>query len=185
MKKIFFTICLVGLFAAAEAQMSVTPRVGLAMPQGILDNFAGNGFGYGLNLDYAINDNLHVGASAGQYRFNADVFGFNINAVDFAVTPITASIKYLLPGATLRPYVGIESGLYNFKIEAMGFNTTRQYFGLAPTLGVLYPINERIDFFADAQYHIMYMNEAIPIGDFDINQNIKFIPLNVGVTFKF
>lgn len=186
MKKIIFTICLVtGLFAAAQAQMSVRPRASLAMPQGLLDNVAGNGFGYGLDLDYAINDELRVGVSAGQYRFNAEVFGFNINAIDFAVTPITASIKYILPAATLRPYVGLEGGLYNFRIDAMGFNTSRQYFGLAPTLGVLYPVNERMDFFANAQYHIMYLNETIPVGDFKINQDIKFIPVNLGFSFKF
>lgn len=187
MKKIIFTICfMMGLFAAAQAQVSITPRVSLAMPQGLLDRVAGNGFGYGLDLDYAVNEDFRLGVSAGQYRFNAEVFGFNINAIDFAVTPITASIKYLIPAATLRPYIGLEGGLYNFSIDAMGLNMTRQYFGLAPTLGLLYPVNERMDFFANAQYHIMYLNETIPIGDnFNINQNIKLIPVNIGLSFKF
>lgn len=185
MKKILFTICFIGLFATAQAQVSITPRVGLAMPQGLLDNVAGNGFGYGLDLDYAINDNLRIGASASQYRMGTELFGFNIDVVDFAITPITVSIKYILPGATLRPYLGLEGGMYNFTVEAVGFNTTRQYFGLAPTLGLMYPVNERIDFFANAQYHIMYMNETIPIADFKINQDIKFIPVNLGFSFKF
>ncbi|WKN33633.1 outer membrane beta-barrel protein [Porifericola rhodea] len=185
MKRIIFTICLLGIMATAHAQVSITPRVGFAMPQGLFDNIAGNGFGYGLDLDYAINDKLRIGASAGQYLYNAEVFGININAVDFAITPVTTSIKYLLPATTLRPYIGIEGGMYHLKIDAAGFNTTRQYFGIAPTLGLLYPVNEKIDFFASAQYHIMYLNETIPIGDFQIKQDIKFIPLNLGFTFKF
>lgn len=186
MKKILFTICLMtGLFVAAQAQMSITPRASLAMPQGLLDRVAGNGFGYGLDLDYAVNDELRLGVSAGQYRFNAEVFGFNINAIDFTITPITASVKYLLPGTLLKPYIGLEGGMYNFRVGAAGFNTSRQYFGFAPSLGVLYPINERMDFFANAQYHIMYLNETIPVADFNINQDIKFIPINIGFSFKF
>lgn len=186
MKKILFSICLLtGLFASAQAQVSVTPRVSLAMPQGLLNNVAGNGFGYGVDLDYAVNDHVRVGASVGQYRFNGEFFGFNFNAIDFAITPITASVKYILPAAMLRPYIGLEGGLYNFRLGAMGFNTNRQYFGLAPTLGVLYPVNERMDFFANAQYHIMYLNETIPVADFNINQNVRFIPINIGFSFKF
>jgi outer membrane protein W len=186
MKKILFTICLLGsLFTVAQAQLSVTPRASLTMPQGLLDNFAGNGFGYGLDLDYAVNDHIRLGVSAAQHRFNAEVLGFNINAVDFTVTPITASVKYLLPGTAIRPYIGLEGGLYNFNVEAVGLNTTREYWGLAPSLGVLYPINERMDFFASARYHIMYLDETIPVADFNINQDIKFIPVNFGFSFKF
>lgn len=174
-----------GLYAAAQAQVSVTPRASFTMPQGFMSNIAGNGFGYGLDLDYAVNDNLRIGASFSQQRFNAEIAGFNINAVDFKVTPITASVKYVLPGTTLRPYIGLQGGIYNFSAGAIGFDITREYWGLAPSLGVLYPINDKIDFFADAQYHIMYLNENIPIADFNINQDIKFIPINVGLSFKF
>ncbi|MEK6481459.1 outer membrane beta-barrel protein [Catalinimonas sp. 4WD22] len=185
MKKILFTICFIGLFATAQAQLSITPRAGLSMPQGMLDNVAGNGFSYGLDLDYAINDNFRVGASFSQHRFNDEIAGFSFNVIDFSITPITASVKYVLPGTKLRPYIGLEGGLYNFKVGAAGFNITREYWGLAPSLGVLYPVNERIDFFANAQYHIMYINETIPIADFQINQDIKFIPVNLGFSFKF
>ena len=186
MKKILFTICLItGLYAAAQAQVSITPRASLSMPQGLLDNIAGNGFGYGLDLDYAINDNFRVGVSASQHRFNAEVLGFSIDAVNFKVTPITATVKYVLPGAGIRPYIGLEGGMYNFNVGAVGFNTTREYWGLAPSLGVLYPVNDKIDFFASAQYHIMYLNETIPVADFNINQDVKFIPVNFGFSFKF
>ncbi|MFW5726258.1 MAG: outer membrane beta-barrel protein [bacterium] len=186
MKKILFTICLItGLSAMAQAQVSITPRASLTMPQGLLDNIAGNGFGYGLDLDYAVNDNLKVGLSASQHRFDAEVLGFSIDAVNFKVTPITASVKYVLPGTMIRPFIGLEGGLYNFNVEAVGFNTTREYWGLAPSLGILYPVNEKIDFFASAQYHIMYLNESILIADFNINQDIRFIPVNFGFSFKF
>ena len=186
MKKILFTICLItGLYAAAQAQVSVTPRASFSMPQGFLSNIAGNGFGYGLDLDYAVTDNLRIGASFSQHQFNGEIAGFNLNVVDFKVTPITATAKYVLPGNTLRPYIGLEGGIYNFSAGAAGFDITREYWGLAPSLGVLYPVSDQIDFFASAQYHVMYLNENIPIADFNINQDIKFIPINLGLSFKF
>lgn len=174
-----------GLYAVAQAQVSVTPRVAYSMPQGFMSNIAGNGFGYGLDLDYAVSDNFRIGASFSQQNFNGEIAGFSISAVDFKVTPITASVKYVLPGTTLRPYIGLQGGIYNFSAGAAGFDINREYWGLAPSLGVLYPVNEKIDFFASAQYHMMYLNENIPIADFNINQDIKFIPVNLGLSFKF
>lgn len=186
MKKILFTICLMtGLYAAAQAQVSITPRASYTMPQGFMSNIASNGFGYGLDLDYAVNDNLRIGASFSQQHFNAEIAGFSLNMVDFKVTPITASVKYVLPGSTLRPYIGLQGGIYNFSAGAAGFDITREYWGLAPSLGVLYPINDKLDFFADAQYHMMYLNENIPVADFNINQDLRFIPVNIGLSFKF
>lgn len=179
-------ICLVaGLFLSAKAQMSVTPHVGYSMPQGASSNFAGNGLSYGLALEYEVVENFKIGAAFSQHNFDGQIAGFNLNILDFRVTPITATAKYILPGNTLRPFFGLEGGLYNFSVGAAGFDIERQYWGLAPSLGVLYPINANIDFFASAQYHMMNLDENIPVADFNISQDIRFIPVNLGVTFKF
>lgn len=187
MKKLLLAILiLMGVHSVSKAQLSITPHVSPAFPSGTFGNFAGTGFGYGLEGTYAINDNLSIGAAIDRYQFGAEILGFNIGNIKFNVTPITGTIRYFLPVEVIRPFVGFEAGVYNFSVNQAAI-PDRTYFGLAPTAGVLYPINDRLDFFANAKYQTLFINENINllVRDLSIKQNIHFIPINVGLSFKF
>lgn len=193
MKKIFLSICiLLSVHAVAKAQLSITPHIGTAFPVGTFNSFTGTGLGFGLEATYALNDNLRVGVAVDRYQFDAQIPGLNLDVLGikllgntkFNVTPITGTVQYILPGEVLRPYIGLEAGVYNFSINKLsGIN--RSYYGLAPTVGVLYPINDRLDFFANTKFQTVFVDENISIGDFSMKQNIYFIPVNVGVSFNF
>lgn len=193
MKKLFLSICiLLGIHAVSKAQLSITPHVAPAFPVGTFNSFAGTGLGFGLEATYALNNNLRVGAAVDWYQFDAQIPGLNLDVLGikllgntkFNVTPITGTVQYILPGEVLRPYIGLEAGVYNFSINKLG-GINRTYYGLAPTAGVLYPVNDRLDFFANTKFQTVFVNENISIGDFSMQQSIHFMPVNVGVSFKF
>ena len=183
MKKILFTIfILAGIHSVSNAQLSISPHLAPAIPLGTFGLVSNMGVGLGLETTYAINDNFRVGAAVDYYQFKTGIFGINLFGIKTTVMPLTGTVQYLFSGNKIRPYVGIEAGTSLVSINKININ--RNYFSLAPAVGVIYNINDRLDFFANAKYQTVYLRESISIGDFNIRQNIHFIPVNFGVSFK-
>jgi outer membrane protein W len=183
MKKILFIIfIIVGIHSVSKAQLSITPRVAPAIPLGTVGLVSNTGLGFGLETTYAINDNFRVGVAVDYYQFKTGIFGINLFGIKTTVMPLTGTVQYLFPGERIRPYVGIEAGTSIVSINKVDIN--RNYFSMAPAVGVIYNINDRLDFFANAKYQTVYIRESIPIGEFNIKQNIHFLPINFGVSFK-
>lgn len=183
MKKILFIICiLIGVHSVSKAQLSITPHVAPAIPTGTFGLFSNIGVGYGVETTYAVNDNLRIGAAVDYYQFKAGIFGINLFGIKSTIMPLTGTVQYMFPGENIRPYIGFEAGTSIVSINKVDIN--RNYFSMAPAVGVLYNINERIDFFANAKYQTVFLNETIPIAEFNIKQNIHFIPINFGISFK-
>jgi len=183
MKKILFIIfILVGVHSVSKAQLSVTPHVAPAIPVGTFGLFSNPGLGYGLETTYAVNDNLRIGAAIDYYQFKAGIFGINLFGIKSTIMPLTGTVQYLFPGERIRPYVGLEAGTSIVSVNKIDIN--RNYFSMAPAVGVIYNINDRIDFFANAKYQTVFLKETIPIAEFNLRHNIHFIPVNFGVSFK-
>lgn len=203
MKKILLTICiLTGIHFVANAQLSVSPHISPAFPTGGFSNATGTGIGFGLEATYAINDHVRIGANIDRYSFelkpyNVDLGGvFNrIGTVNFNLTPITGTIQYVLPGSVVLPYIGLEAGAYTVSASVgvagfTGVDFNKTYFGLAPALGVIYPVNERFDVYANAKYQTLFINENlyvdVPVlGRVGLPDNVSFIPITIGVSFNF
>ncbi len=185
MKTILFTLLLTaGSWTISQAQFILTPSAGPAFPTGNFANLAEMGYGFGLEGSYAINERVQAGVSFKHYRFGANAAGFSIPGLDFTMTPITASIAFSPATAGIQPYIGLSGGVYNVRVNTF-LSISRSYFGLAPTVGVRYPINSQIAIHANAEYHTVFVNESIPFTELAFDQNVSYIPINVGVSFKF
>lgn len=185
MKTILLTLILsIGTWTISQAQFTLTPSAGPAFPTGNFANFAEMGYGFGLEGAYAISEHVRAGVSFKHYRFGANAAGFSIPGLDFTMTPITASVEFSPAVAGVQPYIGLRGGVYNVRVNTF-LSITRSYFGLAPTVGVRYPINSQIAIHANAEYHTVFVNESIPFTELVFDQNVSYIPINVGVSFKF
>ncbi len=208
MKKLLFTICLLTGLHAANAQLFVSPHISPAIPTGNFNSISSTGFGFGLEATYAINDHVRIGANIDRYSFNLDVRPFNIDLgslgsifkgigdINFNLTPITATAQYIFPGNVVLPYVGVEAGAYIVSASIgvagiAGIDVNKTYFGLAPTLGLIYPVSDRLDIYANAKYQTLFINEGLNVDIPFTNERIglpdhvSFIPITIGVSFKF
>lgn len=200
MKKIVLTICiLIGIYFASQAQFSISPQVSPAFPVGPVNNYVDTGIGFGAEATYTINDQWRIGAAINRYHFNLDIqpFGFDLGNFidlenilgnlnfDFNIVPITGTVQYILPGGVILPYVGVEAGVYNISARGFGLDITRSYFGLAPAIGVLYPMNDRLDLYANTKVQTVFVKESVPVLKDNLDEYLLFIPINVGVSFKF
>lgn len=188
-----------GIHFASRAQFSISPHVAPAFPIGPVNNYVGTGIGFGAEAAYTINDQWRIGAAINRYHFNLDIkpSGFDLGNFidldnilgnlnfDFNIVPITGTVQYILPGKVLIPYVGVEAGVYNISASGFGLNITRSYFGLAPAIGVLYPVNDHLDVYANTKLQTVFVKESVPILENNLDEYLLFIPINIGVSIKF
>ncbi len=197
MKKLLLTICiLVGIHAVSQAQLSVSPHISPTFPIGPVNNYVNTGMGYGAELMYSIDGKWKIGAGIDRYHFNLDIdpLGLDLGGIlddilgnidfDFNVVPITGIVQYMLPASGVHPYVGIEAGAYNITAKGFGFDITRTYFGLAPTVGLIYPVSDVLDVYASAKLQTVFVQESVPILENRLNEHLMMIPINLGVSFK-
>ncbi|WKN46197.1 outer membrane beta-barrel protein [Tunicatimonas pelagia] len=186
MKKILFTIlALVTLHSVSQAQFSLGVTGGPALSTGNSSNFIDNGFGLGIDARYQISPNVMAGLGFQRFSYDANALGINIPGVDFTINPITASVAFTPMTEGITPYVGIKGGIYDTRVGIGSLiNVSRTYFGFAPTAGVLVPISKFIDIHANVEYHTLFVNESIPLTEISLSENINFVPINIGISFK-
>ncbi len=185
MKKIILIILInIGVFSLAHAQMSIGFSAAPVFPAGNFVNMADLGYGFGFSGNYTTSESVIIGIGVQHYRFGLSPLGFKVPGVNFALTPVTASVAFTPKTGPVKPYIGIGAGIYNFKIDSF-IDVSRSYFGLAPKVGILYSVSNKIDFHADAAYNVVFVNESIPLTEISFKQNITFIPINIGIAVKF
>ena len=174
MKNFCFTAALLfGIYTHIQAQFVVGGHLGPAFPLGEFSDFADLGFGLGGEAKYMYNENIAFGFGISWYSFGTGVEDVNSN-----ITPFLLSAEYLIPQTSgLTPYAGLGLGIYRVavKFDFPGLNTTASStrFGLAPTIGALYPLNDQIDLNVNLKFNFVFENGTT-----------FFIPLNVGVQVK-
>lgn len=202
MKKLLLIICiLTGFQLTSRAQLAVSPHIVPAFPTGSFGNVVSTGFGFGLEATYAVHNRVRIGAAIDRYNFEVEPFNLDLGGifntmgnVNFNLTPITGTVQYLLPGSAVFPYVGLEAGAYTVSASMgiAGFtriDINRTYFGLAPALGIIYPLNERFALYANAKYQTIFVGENIDVPLLESiglpDNTVHFIPISVGVSFNF
>ncbi len=185
---------------AAQAQFALSPRISPIFPVGPVNNYVDTGLGYGAELTYAISDRVRLGVTYDRYRFDLNTRNLNLGGIDlgginlggllrgldfkFNVTPITGTFQYLFSGERIHPYVGLEAGIYYLSVSGFGLNINRQYFGAAPVAGILYPVSDRLDFYANVKAQTVFVKESAPIIGDIVDGYLLLIPVNVGISFK-
>ncbi len=175
MKNFCLTLVLFsGFIFHAQAQFLVGGHLAPAFPLGEFSDVADLGFGLGGEVKYLFNENVAFGFDISWYSFGTDFDDVNVN-----VTPFLLSAEYLIPQTSgFTPYVGLGLGFYRIasKFEGFGINATTSFtdFGIAPTIGALYPLNDQIDINTNLKFNFVFSD--------DITRT--FFPLNVGVLVR-
>lgn len=163
---------------SASAQIGIGGTVGLTLPMGDFGNGLNTGFGFNVMGKYNLSENMAVGASVGYSSFGTDVDGYS-----FGVVPITALLEYSFASGPFKPYFGSDLGLYMFRskftILGRSSSSTDTYFGLAPTAGVLYDINDNLSLCGNLKYNVTFTKDAL-----DQNQTSTWLGINAGIIYK-
>jgi len=131
-----------------------------------------------LTLRYGIGENIRVGANLGYFVKNEKDADLDISASTSWV-PITGTFEYSFGGESFSPYAGLDLGLYRLgvSVDADVANVTisDSYFGLAPTLGVMYNLSDNLALNANAKYHYVLAEDEAQ----------SLIGIGAGIVFKF
>jgi opacity protein-like surface antigen len=175
MKKLIFILTLFfGIHVHSHAQLMIGGHLGPAFPFGEFSDAVNLGFGLGAEGKYIFNETIAFGFDVSWYSFDT-----GIDEIKENLTPFLFSVEYLIPQTSgFTPYAGLGLGLYRVatRIKVSGFRSTESYtnFGIAPTLGALYPLNDQIDLNVNLKFNFVFTEE----------ETIFFIPLNAGVVFR-
>ena len=171
MKKFYFALTLFfGLYFHSQAQFMVGGHLGPAFPLGRFSDIVNLGFGLGAEGKYLLNENLALGFNISWYSF-----GTGVDEVNQNITPFLLSAEYIIPQSTgLTPYFGLGIGVYRIATRFSNFSASYSDFGIAPTVGALYPLSDQLDLNANLKFNFVFSEGETSI----------FIPLNVGVLVK-
>lgn len=172
MKQFFIIIILaLGLTFPATAQVSLGAGVAPAIPVGDFRQFTNVGFGFNLKGRYVISERLGLGLGVGWYNFNTPY-----DEINYRITPITATIEYYFSSINQpTPYIGLDIGSYTFNYRDYIFRVSDPYFGLAPTLGISYPLSDQFLFDGNVQCSLIFSNF----------ENTIYIPIHLGMRYNF
>lgn len=133
----------------AKAQFSVDAAFGM------YKSFAKDSDGvFGVNLaaKYQLSDNLRAGIGFGYYSKSTTVFNIKVRSF---VMPIVANIEYILFDDGFAPYVGIDAGVYSFGATSSGSTNSNAYLGVAPIVGVDFPLNDMLFVTGNLKYNFL------------------------------
>lgn len=173
---LMITLCMLSIHNQSFAQLSVGATGGAVIwsAEGESVTFPGGT----LTLRYGIGEKIRVGANLGYFVKNEKDADLDISASTSWV-PITGTFEYSFGGESFSPYAGLDLGLYRLgvSIGADGENLTisDSYFGLAPTLGLMYNLSDNLALNANAKYHYV-------LADDDAQ---SLIGIGAGIVFKF
>ena len=187
---------------AKEGEMLISARGTMKMPMG---EFSDYGFetGYGANgsFDYMFDKDLSANFTIGYTAWPATTKDELIEGMkqghDLYDIPLSVGVRYYLDRIhSFCPYVGMEFGFHflNYKYEMNYLNTqTSTYttiaesesytkFGLAPIIGVLFPLNKNVSVNANVKFTWVSFESQRPEGYTQLG-NLTMFSLNAGVSY--
>ncbi|MFM8837828.1 MAG: outer membrane beta-barrel protein [Bacteroidota bacterium] len=170
------TLCMLSIHNQSFAQLSVGATGGAAIlsVEGESITFPGGT----LTLRYGIGENIRVGANLGYFVKSVNEGDLDISG-SISGVPITGTFEYSFGGESFSPYAGLDLGLYRLGVSIGGDGTnltiSDSYFGLAPTLGVMYNLSDNLALNANAKYHYVLVEDEAQ----------SLIGIGAGIVFKF
>lgn len=199
MKKIILLLIAVTAISSAKAQLSYGPiwKLGydVAIPAGDLSNnfISEAGWrGFSLKANWNVADNLSVGAYVGWNGFYEKDDRETYYGEEEAITgtrmkylytmPILATAQYVLyDNEGFNPYISFGAGPYfvqqTDQIGRFQSESKEWKFGLNPEIGVMFPFNIDVGFFANVGYNVIFYNQR------NIS-NLGYMSISVGLYFN-
>jgi outer membrane protein W len=193
MKSIVLCLILIlGLGAAARAQLSFDANVGYILPA---DQGSGGAWGGGIGAKYYLQPKITVGLRVRGYVDHIKQQGNGLTGQLTAVTiPVMGTFVYQITTNDLHPYVGLEAGLIRNAVTSdLSFNGQRIYddviidntFGIAPKAGVGYDLTQGLTVSAEAIYTVGFGKNQAGNMEYNFNQSARFLTAHVGISFTF
>lgn len=138
---------------SVTAQVNISATLGLQLPMGDLGDGLNVGFGLNTAVKYPIKDNMIVGLNLGLNRFGGsyDSRGLFI--------PVTALFEYHVQVDDAFPYIGMDMGLYHYSYKfrwgGTNYSGSEAYFGFAPNLGFVYPLDGALSLTGNMKVHVV------------------------------
>ncbi len=179
-----------------------------ALPIGKDANLYNPGFGALAGFYYDIEENVRLALVLGFIRMglnnselNKKLAGDNQGSADINgsvnAIPILVSFRLVTPGPKMRFYGLIEGGIYTYWNKAKGTyfpsdgevpideSEFRSEVGLAVGGGVLFPLNDELNFDFNVRYHFVRDSEYLNIGNTVAATTSQMLTLGVGVSWFF
>jgi hypothetical protein len=165
-----------------------------------IEKYVGTDSWYGFTVDLRREvtgkRNVLVGLSSGWH-----VFYDNVNQVieldngaisgeqyrNFNIVPILANVTRVLGNeGERRPYVSLHAGAYwveqELDIGLYALTTSNWHFGMAPELGVTFPVRTDASAYFNARYHYLFSGGDYIGGD---ALTLPFLTLGVGIAWAY
>ncbi len=165
----------------------------VSIPSGDVRNFIDQTSFRGVSMEgrKLIKDNVSFGFMAGwnvlnketnevvSLRDNLDIQGFQLRYINSF--PIMLNSHYYFgQGGGIRPYVGLNAGTYiieqRVEIAAFLFDDSNWHFGLAPEVGVTFPLGWRVAGFGMVRYNYAFSSGGTGA--------IQYWGINLGVAWR-
>ena len=172
------TLCMLSIHNQSFAQLSVGATGGAVIwsAEGESNTFPGGT----LTLRYGIGEKIRVGANLGYFVKSVNEVDGDLDiSGSISGVPITGTFEYSFGGESFSPYAGLDLGFYrlgvSFKEDGANLTISDSFFGLAPTLGVMYNLSDNLALNANAKYHYVLAGD----------EALGLIGIGAGIVFKF
>jgi opacity protein-like surface antigen len=170
MKKVKLLCVLLFFFFAftqsekVQAQLAFGGSLGTNIP---IKDGQSAGFGVGLKGMYFVNPKFAVG-------LNINRLSYSGNIVNSSITGFTPFAHLFFSEEGFRPYIGIDAGIYRTTAAVLGISVNESNFGIAPTLGAFYDLNDNFALDFNLKYTLIFTEGSTG----------SSLPINVGVVYK-
>ena len=174
----------------------------LQLPMSDSKDFLGRGTltarGVGFQLRRQMRENIWAGAYFGWHVMNGSEEGtFPIEQEEYKgsvtgkywsyinVFPVMANIFYQTGAPRgLQVSVGLNAGgfIYEERLEvsAVAFEQSRWLWGIAPEIGIKYPVSYEVSAYIGAKYHLGFKNSKTISGE---STGLSYLSISIGVAF--
>jgi outer membrane protein W len=194
MKSMFKISCLFVLlmaitttaFTQEKGQTKLGGGIMFGLPMGDLGDISNSGIGFGAECKSFISDKFAIGVQVGMISFaTKDEFVEEIvggTGVDVSAStqfiPLLATFDLFLADEGFKPYLGAGAGLYIYKatssVEGMDVSASSSDVGVAPHVGFLFGLSDKIDLNVCANYNMVFTEGG----------SSTFITVNGGILFN-
>ena len=174
----------------------------LQLPMGDSKDFLGRGTltarGVGFQIRRQMQEKIWAGAYFGWHVMNGTTDGtFPIEREEYKghgtgkswsyinVFPVMANVFYQTGAPRgLQVSVGLNVGGYIYEerveVSSVAFEQSRWLFGIAPEIGIKYPVTYEASAYLSAKYHIGFKNSKTISGE---STGLSYVTLSIGVAF--
>nr|WKN37846.1 porin family protein [Tunicatimonas sp. TK19036] len=199
MKYILAAGLVVGAWLPGIAQFSIAPQLNMGVPVGNAQAYATPRLGYGAEVGYQLAERWSATVAYDLYAFEV---GANLEDLDISPALLrlfnlperftldlkssswSGGFRYSLPYFKVIPFVGVVGSTNDIKVSGYGLSISRSYWGVAPVLGVQWPLAPRWSLQADARVQTIFLQEDIPFVENIIKEHLVFVPIHAGVVFQ-